>query len=111
MQVLDFETINGQLVVMKAKPPADPKRVRVAELKARLSHYLRLARAGETVTVCDRDTPIARIVPYVHELAPYRLTMIEPEPGALKLHEIPLLPPLDLGFDIVELLMEDRNKR
>ena len=40
------------------------KSVKVAELKAQLSAYLRAARAGHHVTVCDRDTPVARLVPY-----------------------------------------------
>jgi prevent-host-death family protein len=40
---------------------------RVAELKARLSEYLRVVRGGQTVTVLDRQTPIARIVPYVDD--------------------------------------------
>ena len=38
--------------------------VRVAELKARLSEYLRRVRGGHEVTVLHRETPIARIVPY-----------------------------------------------
>jgi prevent-host-death family protein len=38
-------------------------RVSVRELKSRLSHYLRLARAGESVVITDRGTPIGRIVP------------------------------------------------
>lgn len=40
------------------------KKVKVAELKANLSAYLRAAREGQQVTVCDRDTPVARLVPY-----------------------------------------------
>src|SRR5204863_8276246 len=36
----------------------------VAELKARLSEYLRSVRGGHEITVYDRDQPIARIVPY-----------------------------------------------
>jgi prevent-host-death family protein len=39
-------------------------RVGVAELKARLSAFLKAARRGESVTVYDRDTPVARLVPY-----------------------------------------------
>ncbi len=39
------------------------KTVKVAELKANLSACLRAAREGQPVTVCDRDTPVARIVP------------------------------------------------
>jgi prevent-host-death family protein len=36
--------------------------VRIPELKARLSHYLRLAERGEEVLVKDRDRPVARLV-------------------------------------------------
>ena len=38
--------------------------VKIAELKARLSAYLRSVRAGDEIIVQDRDTPIARLVPY-----------------------------------------------
>lgn len=37
--------------------------VSVAALKARLSEYLRAARAGESVVVTDRGTPVARLGP------------------------------------------------
>lgn len=37
--------------------------VNVRELKARLSHYLRLAKAGESVEITERGVPIGRIVP------------------------------------------------
>lgn len=37
--------------------------VNVATLKARLSEYLRSARAGEVVVVTDRGTPVARLGP------------------------------------------------
>ncbi len=37
--------------------------VNVRELKARLSHYLRLAKAGEAVEITERGVPIGRIVP------------------------------------------------
>jgi prevent-host-death family protein len=35
----------------------------MAELKANLRSFLRRVRRGESVTVCDRDTPVARLVP------------------------------------------------
>lgn len=38
-------------------------RVSIRELKARLSHYLRLVKAGESVEIAERGTPIGRIVP------------------------------------------------
>ena len=37
--------------------------VKIAELKNRLSHYLRRVRSGETIVVRDRDAVIARIPP------------------------------------------------
>lgn len=39
------------------------KAVNVAELKSRLSHYLRMVRRGEPILVRDRDRVIARIEP------------------------------------------------
>jgi prevent-host-death family protein len=39
------------------------KQANVSDLKARLSGYLAEVRRGQTVEVCDRRTPIARIVP------------------------------------------------
>ena len=39
------------------------KSVNVAELKNRLSHYLRLVRRGQAILVRDRDVVIARIEP------------------------------------------------
>ena len=35
----------------------------VAEVKAKLSYYLRLAKSGETVVICDRNKPVAELVP------------------------------------------------
>jgi prevent-host-death family protein len=43
------------------------KTVGIAELKARLSEYLKVVRKGRTLTVLDRETPVARIVPYAAE--------------------------------------------
>lgn len=38
-----------------------PKTVKIAELKNRLSHYLRRVQRGESILVCDRDRVVARI--------------------------------------------------
>jgi prevent-host-death family protein len=82
-------------------------RLRIGRLKARLSHYLRAVRRRETVTILDRDTPVAHIVS-VNEPA---LQVREPVPGSLPLNRVPLPPRLDLDIDIVQLLMADRQKR
>lgn len=39
------------------------RRVKISELKAHLSEYLRAVEAGETIVVCDRDRAIARLEP------------------------------------------------
>ena len=56
--------------------------MKIAELKARLSAYLRVVRAGGEIIVKDRDTPVARLVPY---LQPKRLTI---RPSTRSLREI-----------------------
>ena len=80
--------------------------VGIAELKARLSHYLQSVRRGHPVTVTDRERPIARIVPYEPAVG---LEVRRPLPGALALQEVPLPPPLDLDRDVVELLLAERQ--
>jgi prevent-host-death family protein len=37
--------------------------VNIANLKARLSAHIKYVREGEEVLVCDRNKPVARIVP------------------------------------------------
>jgi prevent-host-death family protein len=37
--------------------------VNISDLKARLSEHIQLVRDGEEVLVCDRNKPVARIVP------------------------------------------------
>jgi prevent-host-death family protein len=39
------------------------KTVNISDLKARLSAHIQLVRDGEEVLVCDRNLPVARIVP------------------------------------------------
>jgi prevent-host-death family protein len=85
------------------------KTVGIAELKSRLSEHLRSVRRGETVTVMDRHTPIAHIVPYKEERP--LLVIRRPAPGGPRLGEVPLPPPLETKVDIVELLLEDRGRR
>ena len=81
--------------------------VKVAELKAKLSQYLRRVRRGHPVTVLDRDTPIARIVPYAPEAA--GLVIRRPPAGSGKPSRVRLPPRLKTDVDIVALLMEERQ--
>jgi len=85
------------------------KMVRIAELKARLSGHLRGVRRGRTLTVMDRDTPIARIIPY--KKGSSALTVRSPLPDAPKLGALRMPPPLALKTDVVQLLAEERGER
>ena len=40
------------------------KKVRIADLKANLSRHLREVKAGETITVMERETPVAVLTAY-----------------------------------------------
>jgi prevent-host-death family protein len=84
------------------------KTVKIAQLKSRLSHHLRAVRAGETLTVLDRETPIARIVPVdsMDDIVITKPARDAPAPGKLRFP-----PTVKLGFDVVELLLEDRRRR
>lgn len=78
----------------------------VAELKAKLSEYLRVVRKGHEVTVMDRDQPIARIIPIQGAGA---LTIREPTSAYAALAQVPLPPPAALRVDAVAFLLEDRR--
>ena len=78
--------------------------VRIADLKAHLSEHLRSVRDGGTVTVLDRDTPVARIIPIA---AP----TLEIRKAKRRLSELKLPPRLSKRTDSTALLVEDRRRR
>jgi prevent-host-death family protein len=84
------------------------KSVKISELKARLSAYLADVRGGETVVVCDRATPVARLVPLDKgeddfELDPPTLSKDE-------LRKVAAVRPRR-RVDVVRLLRESRDQR
>jgi prevent-host-death family protein len=81
------------------------KQARIADLKARLSEYLRAVRRGETIAVLDRDTPVAQIVPIRGRPA---LRVRKPAPGTPAPNRI-ALPQPSKHIDIVKLLLEERQ--
>lgn len=78
--------------------------VRIADLKARLSEHLRSVRNGGTLTVLDRDTPIARIVPYAAQ-------PLEIRKAQRRVRDLRLPPKLAKRTDSVAVLLEDRRRR
>jgi prevent-host-death family protein len=85
------------------------ERVTVAQLKARLSHYLREVRAGTSFTVVSRDIPVATLGPYEPgEIDD--LVVIEPTDDPATFGQIDL-PALGRRIDTDALLREDRDDR
>jgi antitoxin (DNA-binding transcriptional repressor) of toxin-antitoxin stability system len=83
--------------------------VGIADLKARLSHHLKSVRRGETLTVRDRDTAVARIVP-IDTTASGLVVHPRKDPRG-RLCDVPLPPPSGMKADIVGLLLEERGDR
>jgi prevent-host-death family protein len=80
-------------------------RVGIADLKAHLSHHLRRVRGGRSITVMDRDTPVAQIVPYDAQ-SPLEVRRATRKPGSLRVQ--PLAP---TPTDSLSVLLKDRASR
>lgn len=97
---VDFEANTGHDLAMKA--------VRIADLKDRLSEHLRAVRRGETLTVLDRETPIARIIPYEGNAAALVVRKASmPWDEARRTRP----PRLGVRVDSLALLLADRERR
>jgi prevent-host-death family protein len=78
--------------------------VGIADLKARLSEHLRSVRNGATLTVLDRNTPVAQIIPYVAQVPEVRK-------ARRRLRDLKLPPKPSKRTDSLALLVEDRRRR
>lgn len=94
-------TIYDHIMTMSKK---GEKTVKVAELKAQLSAYLRAVREGQAVTVCDRETPVARLVPYQVAAEP-----LPSKPPSRKWGDLKLPRPLGHRSDSLAALDEERQ--
>ena len=82
------------------------KQVRIAELKSRLSEFLRGVQRGESIAVFDRNTAIAQIVP-IRDRPGLRLR--KPAPGAPAPNKVQLPKPAQIKIDVVQLLLDERQ--
>lgn len=80
------------------------KTVGIADLKAHLSQHLRAVRKGRTLTVLDRDAPIARLVPI--EAGPLAIRKATRQP-----RDLPVSPPAGRSTDSLAALLADRQRR
>jgi prevent-host-death family protein len=80
-------------------------KVGIADLKAHLSEHLRKVRGGRTIVVLDRNTPVARIIPYDAEM-PLEVRRATRKPGDLRVPRPPASP-----TDSLSVLLQDRALR
>ena len=84
------------------------KAVKIADLKSNLSRHLRDVRGGRTLTVLDRETPIARLVP-IDSGDDVVVTL--PAGDAPAIGDLKLPPPVRVSVDAVKVLLADRRRR
>ena len=82
------------------------KQVRIAELKSKLSEFLRGVQRGESLAVLDRNTAIAHIVPIRGRT---ELRIRRPGSGTPAPNKVPLPKPAQLKMDVLKLLLEERQ--
>jgi antitoxin (DNA-binding transcriptional repressor) of toxin-antitoxin stability system len=82
------------------------KQIGIAELKSRLSEFLRVVQGGESIAVLDRNRAVAHIVP-----VPGRreLKIRRPAPDAPKPNQVALPRTAPQEIDVVTLLLEERQ--
>jgi len=78
--------------------------VKIAQLKAKLSHYVRMVRRGGTVIVLDRETPVAKMVPIEEKR---EALVVRKATG--KWEDIKWPPPPKKPVDSLKILMELRR--
>ena len=87
-------------------------RVSIRELKSRLSHYLRLVKAGESVEIAERGTPIGRIVPTILPIEDRIEAMAQSGLVLWNKRKLPHLAPVARvrgKHTVADLLIEDRE--
>jgi prevent-host-death family protein len=86
--------------------------VNIRELKSRLSYYLRLAKAGESVVITERGTPIGRIIPTVAPTKERIEAMTQAGLALWNKKKLKTMPPVAKVHGrrtVADLLIEDRE--
>ena len=80
------------------------KTVGIADLKAHLSEHLRAVKKGRSLTVVDRDTPVARLVPV-------ESGSLEIRQASRRARDLAAPPPAVAPTDSLAVLLADRQRR
>ena len=78
--------------------------VKIADFKAHLSHYLQNVRKGRALTLLDRHTPVARVLPYAEEAGKLTIRHATLSPAQVKLSA-----PSPGKIDVLRYLAEERQ--
>lgn len=90
--------------------------VNIAELKNRLSTYITFAKAGETIIIRDRNTPVAQLIPFPGDVTGEERELVAA--GILRLGRRPrnfaalnkLPMPKVKGNALTEALLDEREE-
>ena len=82
------------------------KQVGIAELKSRLSEFLRVVQGGDSITVLDRNRAVAHIIP-IREQPGLRIR--KPAINSPLPNKVPLPKSSTQKIDVVALLLEERQ--
>jgi antitoxin (DNA-binding transcriptional repressor) of toxin-antitoxin stability system len=82
------------------------KQVGVAELKSKLSEFLRVVQGGESIAVLDRNRAVAHIVPILERPG---LRIRKPASDSPKPNKVSLPKRTHQKVDVLELLLEERQ--
>lgn len=82
------------------------KQVGIAELKSRLSEFLRAVQGGESIAVLDRNRAVAHIVPIPERPG---LRIRSPAADSPKPNKVSLPKTATQKIDVVALLLEERQ--
>ncbi len=82
------------------------RQVGIAELKSRLSEFLRIVQGGESIAVLDRNRAVAQIVP-MRERSGLRIR--KPAINSPKPNKVLLPKTIAATVDVVRLLLEERQ--
>jgi prevent-host-death family protein len=82
------------------------KQVGIAELKSKLSEFLRVVQGGESIAILDRNRPVAHIVPILERPG---MRIRKPASDSPKPNKVSLPKPTHQKVDVLELLLEERQ--
>jgi antitoxin (DNA-binding transcriptional repressor) of toxin-antitoxin stability system len=82
------------------------RQVGIAELKSKLSEFLRVVQGGESIAVLDRNRAVAHIVPILERPG---LRIRKPASDSPKPNKVSLPKPTHQRVDVLELLLEERQ--